>query len=40
MSQHHINLRILPKTSHQDSSRDAMGPHPLDGAPPHPEQLA
>ena len=38
-SQHHINLRILPKMSHQDSSRDAMGPHPLNGAPTHPEWL-
>ena len=36
----HINLRILPKTSHQDSSKDAMGPHPLNGAPTHPERLA
>ena len=33
-------FRILPKTSHQDSSRDAMGPHPLDSALTHPEWLA
>ena len=40
MSRCHINLHILPETSHQDSSRDAMRPHPLDSAPTHPEQLA
>ena len=40
MSWCHINLCILPETSHQDCSWDAMRPHPLDGAPTHPEQLA
>ena len=40
LSRCHINLCILPKMSHQDSSRDAMGPHPLNGAPTHPEWLA
>ena len=40
LSRCHINLCILPETSHQDSSRDTMRPHPLDGAPTHPERLA
>ena len=40
MSRHHIDVCLLPKMSHQDCSRDSMGPHPLNGAQTHPEQLA
>ena len=39
-SQHHINVCLHPKMSDQDQSRDSMGPHPLDGAQTHLEQLA
>ena len=40
MGRHHIYVCLLPKMSHQDCSRDSMGPHPLNVAQTHPEWLA